>query len=97
MTAPARIVLRPPTDEHAARLDRVVARLVRRPHEDPRAGDCFVWIGATTSEGYGFTKEPNGARRLVHRTIVEYLLGQDLPGCVNRDWPQRAHLIWPHL
>ena len=18
-------------------------------------------------------------------------------GCVNRDWPQRAHLIWPHL
>lgn len=78
------------------RLDRFWARIDRRG-----AGECWEWIGAVTSNGYGrFSPRINGVmhRVMAHRLSYETLVGPIPDGlvidhlCRNRRCVNPAHL-----
>lgn len=71
-------------------VDRVMARAIAD-------GDCVVWQGAKSAEGYGYIKV-SGRLRLVHREVFAAHYGPILDGlvvdhkCRNRSCVKPEHL-----
>ena len=68
-------------------------RLERHIERIPEAG-CWIWTGATLSNGYGKFRDANMKSALAHRATYEYYKGKidadkyvchtcDVPSCVN--------------
>ena len=74
------------TKSFEERLERYIERI-------PEAG-CWIWTGATLSNGYGKFRDANMKSALAHRATYEYYKGKidadkyvchtcDVPSCVN--------------
>lgn len=73
---------------HAA----MVARIAERSASH---GDCVLWMGAASENGYGRIRTPGGFLKLPHRIVLEHTLGRrlysdedtrhtcDVPRCVK--------------